>query len=42
MQEQQIGVRTLLVIMAVYGLATLGLWLAFRRANGSEKQTSNE
>jgi len=39
---QQNGVRTLLVIMAVYGLATLGLWLAFRRANGSEKQTSNE
>jgi len=39
---QQNGVRTLLVIMAVYGLATLGLWLAFRRANGSDKQTSNE
>jgi len=39
MQEQQIGVRTLLVIMAVYGLATLGLWLAFRRANRPDKSS---
>jgi hypothetical protein len=34
---QQNGVRALLVIMAVYGLATLGLWLAFRRAKKPEK-----
>ena len=37
---QQNGVRTLLVIMAVYGLATFGLWLAFRRTNRLKEPVS--
>ena len=37
---QQNGIRTLLVIVAVYALATFGLWVAFRRTNLPEKGAS--
>lgn len=37
---QQNGIRTLLFMMAIYGLATFGLWIAFRRTNRAGKRAS--
>lgn len=37
---QQNGIRTLLIVMAVYGAATFALWFAFRRTNRTGKLVS--